>query len=142
MFVPAGVPFSKLWCAVTTAGTWDGTSGPNQIVLFDDNGNVLTSTPDTGTTWTTAGWRGGTLGGSQTAQGADRFVYVEATFHGITGCQIAFPVSGSDNGIWFAVGPGQTKRRGIYSTAASVPNPFDPASFGTASSFIPLIGAQ
>jgi len=142
MFVPAGVAFSKLWIAVTTAGTWDTTSGPNQIVLYDDTGAQLTTTTDTGTMWATSGWRGGALGANQTAQASDRFVYVLAIIRGVTGCSIAFPVSGTDNGPWFAVGPGQTKRRGIYTAGSTVPASFDPTSFGAASSFIPLIGAQ
>lgn len=142
MFIPAGVPFTKLWIAVTTGGTWDGTSGPNQVVLFDDTGLQVTATPDTGTMWATAGWRGGVLGLNQGAQSTDRYVYVLAIIRGVTGCQIAFPNSGTDNGPWFAAGPGQSKRRGIYTAGSTVPASFDPTSFGAASSYIPLIGAQ
>jgi hypothetical protein len=144
IWIPAGVPLTNMWLAVTTAGTWDGVTGPNQLVLFDDTAAQLAVTPDTGTTWTTAGWRGGALSVAQPAQGTGRYVYGQAIFRGMTaGAAIAFPVSAADNQAWFATGPagsGATHRRGIYSAGTSNPASFDPTSFGTPTSYIPLIG--
>lgn len=146
IFVPAGVPINEMWCAVTTAGTWDGATGPNQLVLYDDTAAQVTTTPDTGTTWTSNGWRGGAVAAPQAAQATDRYVYGMAIFRGMTvGPVIAFPVSGTDNAPWFATGPagsGATHRRGIYTAGTTVPASFDPTSFGAATSFIPLIGIK
>lgn len=141
MLIPANVTITNLWCAVTTAGTWDAVSTPNQLALYDDTGVQLATTTDTSTTWTTAGWRGGALSVAQAAQGSDRYVYAAMIQRGMTGLQLAFPVSGTDNQAWFAVGPsgtGVVNRRGIYVSGTSLPASFTPSSFGAATSFIPL----
>jgi hypothetical protein len=132
---------TSLWTPVRVAGTHDGTSSPNALVIYDDAGTKLDQTPDDPTLWTAIGWRGGNIGTPIPAQSTGRFVYCLWICRGVTGASVPYPHNPNDaNGPWMGLGVGVTKRRGGYSSGSTIPTSFDPTTFGTVSSYMPLIG--
>lgn len=145
LWIPARVTITNLWAAVRTGGTWDTVTTPNQLVLYDDTGAKVDNTADDGTLWTAAGWRGGALvGGTQAAQASGRFVYILISIRGMSGLIVPFPSNASDsNAPYAAVGVGgATNRRTMYAAGGTPPVSFNPVSYGTASGFIPVVGAS
>lgn len=144
MFIPKNTAFSKIWTPVKTAGTWDGTTHPNQLGLYDDTGAKLDTTADDGTLWTATGWRGGSLlGGTQPAQTTDRYVYILGLLRGITGCILPFPSSAQDPTSYAATGPAGGNVRAFYLNAqTALPASFNPASVSHVTGFMILAGAS
>jgi hypothetical protein len=144
IWVPAGKAITNLWCAVHIAGTWDGTSTPNQIGVYDDNGNQLGATVNDSTLWTAIGWRGGAIsGGPIAAQTTGRFVYLMPCVRGISGMYWQFPSGANDNNAAsVGIGPTGGNRRGMYATSTSsgLPATFNPTSYGTNTGYVPLVG--
>ncbi|MEU1731382.1 hypothetical protein [Streptosporangium sp. NPDC020145] len=142
VWVPAGTPITSLWCAVRDGGTYSGSSTPNQLGLYTGAGVPVDATPNDSTLWTASGWRGRALaGGTIAAQGAGRWVYVGIIAGGMSGVNIPYPVGANDgHASWFAIGSGVTARRAMYAGATSLPGPFDPTSYGTPTSYVPLVG--
>lgn len=137
--VLAGVEISSLWVAVRTAGVY--TSGtPNQLGLYDDAGVQLGVTADDATLWAVSGWRGGELvGGPVPSAAEERYVYILILAKGFSGISIPYAPAGSHQD-WFTRGPAGGNQRAMYSSAGSLPASFDPASYGTATSFLPMVG--
>jgi hypothetical protein len=144
LWIPAGVAITNLWAAVRTGGTHDGSTTPNRLGLYDDTGAQVALTADDSTLWTAAGWRGGALaGGPVAAQGAGRFVYVLWIVRGMTGLAMPFPVNANDaNGPYASQGVGGGNRRTMYATGTSLPASFAPASYGTATGYVSLVGVS
>lgn len=143
VWVPANKAIGSLWCAVRDAGTWDGATGPNGIALYDDTGTYVDVTNTTGTMWTANGWVGGALTlGTVAAQASGRFVYLAVLQRGMTASpNMPLPSSASDaQSPWFDFGVGVTKRRCMYNAGTSFPASFNPASTGTATCSVPLVG--
>jgi hypothetical protein len=141
VWIPAGAAITSLWTAVLAGGTYSS-GGPNQLGLYDDDALQVALTADDPTLWSAAGWRGGALaGGPIPAQTVGRFVYLLTIANGYSGLQLPFGPAGS-HGAWFATGPGTTKRRAIYNNVASMPASFDPSSYGSATSYEPLVGVS
>ncbi|GHH67608.1 hypothetical protein GCM10017673_14890 [Streptosporangium violaceochromogenes] len=146
--IRAGVTITSLWAAVRAGGTYSASSNPNQLGVYDDNGTQLGVTADDPTLWTAAGWRGGLLvGGPIAAQGADRMVYILLIFGGMTGVVMPYPSSANDaNTAWFCggIGIGITKRRAMYAGAGGggLPASFNPASYGTPTTYLSLVGVS
>ncbi len=141
LWVPAGVAITSLWAAVQTGGTY--TSGsPNQLGLYDDDGLQLGFTADDAALWSVSGWRGGALaGGPVGAQGAGRMVFILILATGYTGIVIPYGPAGA-HASWYAVGPSVTKRRAMFVSASALPASFDPTSYGTPTSFEPMVGVS
>jgi hypothetical protein len=139
-WIPAGVAITSLWVAVQTGGTYTSGAG-NRLGLYDDTGAQVGLTPDDSTLWSAGGWRGGAVAGGPIAgQGSGRFVYILIGQVGFSGITIPYAVAGS-GAPWFSAGVGVTKRRCLY-TFAALPGSFDPTSYGTSSSFLPLVGVS
>jgi len=140
LYVPPGATISAIKVAIHQGGTYNGTGTPNQLALYDDNGTQIATTPDDPTLWSAAGWHGGNLPSTIAAQNTGRFVYVGFIIAGYSGISLAWPnaaniaseiTSANVNG----------KKRGMYLNGqSSLPASFDPTSFGTTSSYIPLFG--
>ena len=142
IWVPAGKAVSSLWVAVVTAGTWGGSVHGNRLALFDDSGVRIDMTADDDTLWNAAGWRGGALlGGTISAQGSGRFVYVGVFCRGTSAAPtLIFPTGTVTDYALFQKGPSTTQRRNMYNgSTTSVPSSIDPTSHGTATSFMPLL---
>lgn len=143
-WIPAGTPITNLWCAVRDAGVHDGSTAGNRLGLYTDAGTLVDQTPDDPTLWTSNGWRGGALvGGAVAPQGAGRFVYISPLARGMTTpANIPFPSGATDSQIaWFGTGL-QTHRRAIILSASSFPASFDPASAGSSTTFVPMVGVS
>ncbi|MFI9552660.1 hypothetical protein [Nonomuraea endophytica] len=149
LFIPAGMAFSSVWVALRTAGSYDGTSTGNKVGIYTDAGALVDATTDDPTIWTSispSGWRGGALaGGTQAAQGSDRYVYIAALARGITGCVLPHPASANDaQTVWFCRPvSGTVRRRALYINGQSaLPASFDPAASGSESTFALLAGVS
>lgn len=134
--VPANTALTTLYCYCQTSGTF--TAGTNQFGLYDDTGAQVATTPNDSTLWASTGWRSGTItGGPIAAQTTDRFVYIVPLISGFSGVQWLF-ASGANAAP--ATGPGGGNRRAMFSNASALPASFDPTSYGTAESFVALLG--
>lgn len=146
VWIPGGVVITNLWAGCTTAGTWDTTSTPNQLALFTDAGVVVDKTADNGNMWATAGWCGGALaGGPVAAQSSGRFVYVGWCARGQGGSfSMQFASTASGQMLAFQTGPTTTHRRAflISASGSGFPASFDPASYATATAFVPLVAVS
>jgi hypothetical protein len=139
LWVPPGKILTSLWAMVTSAGAHDGSTPGNKIALYDDSGVLIDTTAVDETIWSGAGWRGGPLAdGPIAAQSAGRFVYMGIFAIGLTANpNLAYRVANDAFGFQF--GPGGNKRRSILATFQSdLPASFNPASFGSTSSYTPL----
>lgn len=143
VWIPANTPVSMLWVAVRNAGTYATSTTPNQIGIYSDSGDLIATTPDDSTLWTAAGWRGGSLPSTVAAQATGRFVYILALAGGMTGVTIPY-ASNADDGskIWFASPAVGTHRRSFYAFESALPASFDPATYGTDTSWLALLGAS
>ncbi|MEU0516651.1 hypothetical protein [Streptosporangium sp. NPDC006007] len=140
--IPAGVPVAAIYAAVRAGGTYASSATPNQMGLYDDNGQPLGVTPDDSSLWTVAGWRGAALvGGTIAAQGASRMAYLLLLFGGMSGVVMPYLAAANDaNAAWFSGGVGVTKRRAFYVGATSLPASFNPATYGTPTTYLSLAG--
>jgi hypothetical protein len=141
-WVPAGVAINKLCAAVHTGGTYSTSSTPNQIALYDDTGAQVAITADDNTLWATAGWAARSVA-TIAAQGAGRWVYIAYIVGGYTGVVMQFPPKAADaNGPWIGQNVNNSgNRRAFYLVGSSLPASFNPATAGTNTGFIPLVGA-
>lgn len=143
--VPAGQTIEKLWVCVGTAGSYAASSGkPNRMALADDNGNVLSLTPDDPTLYTVQGWRSGTLAAPQAAQSTPRWVYVGLIVGDMSGLQLRYPTNASLFGGTTETntinGGPETRRRAMYANGLSaLPATFTPSSYGTVTAYMPLL---
>lgn len=143
--IPAGLPITSVYVGVRDAGTYDGVTTGNTLNVYDDSvpTNLLGTIGETPSLWTANGWRGGAIvGGPIAAATAERFIYVGAIARGMTGApNIAYPTSANDAQTgWFDVGPGQTHKRCMFTSASSLAASFDPTSFGTTTTFALMVG--
>lgn len=143
-WIPAGKPIAGLYLAIAAAGTHDGVISGNGLAIFTDAGALVDTIAYTDSLWATAGWRGGNLlGGTIAAQSAGRWVYLAAKVRGYASSPPSFAfVTGANDRAYMYTGPGTTKRRTFYtSAAATFPSTIDGTSTGTATGYNFLIGA-
>lgn len=146
--VPANTPITSLWCAVGTAGNYDGLTTGSTIGLYTDAGVLVDKIVTSDSLWTATGWVGGALSlGPVAKQSTARFVYVAPLVRGatVTAPVIPFDSSANDtsgNLTWYNGPPtGVTNRRTFYQSGLSaLPASFNPASAGTPTTFTPLVG--
>lgn len=142
VWIPAGNAISKLAAAVRTAGTYSASATPNQIAIYDDTGTQVGITADDSTLWATAGWAVRTIT-TIASQGAGRFAYIGYIVGGYTGVSMPFPMGANDlNSPWLGQNINNSgNRRAFYLSASSLPASFNPASVGTNTGYVPLVGA-
>lgn len=142
VWIPAGNAISKLAAAVRTGGTYSTSATPNQIAIYDDTGVQLGITADDSTLWATAGWAVRTIT-TIASQGTGRFVYIGYIVGGFTGVSMPFPMGANDsNAPWLGQNINNSgNRRAFYLSGSALPASFNPASAGTNTGYIPLVGA-
>ncbi|MFI7532580.1 hypothetical protein [Streptosporangium sp. NPDC049376] len=145
MEIPAGVTITRLWAAVRAGGTYAASAVPNRLGLYTDEGVLVAATADDSTLWTAAGWRGGALvGGPIAAQSTPRMVYILLIFGGMSDLVMPYPASANDaQSSWFCRGPSASgPRRAFYTGAGGggLPSSFNPASYGTETTYLSLVG--
>ncbi|MFC3980172.1 hypothetical protein [Streptosporangium jomthongense] len=145
--IPAGVTLTRLWAAVRAGGTYTPSSVPNRIGLYTDEGVLVGATADDSTLWTAAGWRGGPIvGGPIAAQSTPRMAYILLIFGGMADLVMPYPSSANDaQTSWFCRGPSASgPRRAFYVGAGGgdLPASFNPASYGTETTYLSLAGGN
>lgn len=145
LWIPADTAITNLYAALVSAGSGhNGTSANNRIAIYEDDGTLAGQTADDPTVWTTVGWRGGAVvGGPIAAQGVGRFVYIGQLARGYDVYPgMALPGSPNDH-VHKYTGPGTTKRRTFYAGGnTTFPATINPASTGTATGYMPLVGVN
>jgi hypothetical protein len=140
MWVPPRAVFSKIALAVATGNAYTPSAVPNQLGWYDDNGVLQDVTPDDSTMWSTSSsWYVGTLSSPVPAQNVGRFIYVATIVGGYSNVSHLYVAAAGRDVVSTVVG--SAKRRCMYSSGkTSLPASFDPTSYGTATSYIPLMG--
>jgi hypothetical protein len=138
VFVPAGSTIHALGTIVTIGGTL-GAGGINGFAVYDDSGNLVGTTANNNSMWTTSGWVVKTLTTPIAAQSAGRFVYAVASCNGYSSSpQIRYLQNEgalTDGGGYLV-----TIRRSFFNSISSWPASVNTASYGTpGSGYIPLI---
>lgn len=142
VWIPAGVVVTNLWAAVRTGGSYSATGTPNQLALYDASGTQVAITPDDPTLWSASGWRGGALPSPVPAESAGRWAYVGLIVGGYT-VGLPYPTGVDDaHASWFSGGVGATPRRAMYAGGSSLPASFNPTSYGTATTYLSLVGVS
>lgn len=138
---------TNLWAAVYVGGVWDGVTTPNQIGLYDDTGTLIDATADNGNLWTVAGWRGGPLAGGPQSGFAGAYIYLVWIIRGYGGGnpQMPFPAAANDTTGVFAsdqVGGGGNRRAAYQAAGAALPASFNPATVGTRTGYLTVVGVS
>jgi len=142
VWIPASTAISKLCAAVRTGGTYSTSATPNQIAIYDDTGTQIGITADDSTLWATAGWAVRTIT-TIASQGTGRFVYIGYIVGGYTGVSMPFPMGANDsNAPWLGQNINNSgNRRAFYLSGSALPASFNPATAGTNTGYVPLVGA-
>jgi len=143
-WIPAGKAITNLWVGVKTAGTYDGSSTPNHLGIYSAAGVSLGATADDPNLWTSAGWHGGAIvGGPIAAQASGRMVYVSVLVRGATVAPVLCFCASPGDAVPVYTGPSMTARRCFYTYGATaLPSSINPASTGTATGYVPLLGVS
>jgi len=141
-WIPASTPITGLAAAVRDAGAWDGSTTGNGLGLYDITGNQVALTPADETLWTANDWRRKAFA-SQVAAGSGRWVYIGILLRGMaTQPNFPFLTNAADgHSPWFNSTVGGVGRRCFYIGASAFPASFNPTTAGTATCFVPLLGA-
>ncbi|MEV4576027.1 hypothetical protein AB0K16_22555 [Nonomuraea jabiensis] len=145
VWVRAGVPITNLWVAVRTAGVYTTSAVPNQLAIYDNSGNQTGITANNNNLFTSAGWRGGALITPIPAQSTGRFCYIGLIPGGVSAALTVAFHSGTDNNqvAWFNTPVTGGNRRCMWNSGqTALPSSFDPATYGNATTFLPLVGAS
>jgi hypothetical protein len=136
LFVPAGQVITRAGVFIATAGS--SISGLAGFGLYDDSGNLVTSTVDDAAVFQSAGYRFKDFPTPVAAQGSDRFVWLRANIETGTKPVVAFRIATStvlDGGL-------TTHRRAYYTSGVtSWASTISPLTDGSANGgYIPLLG--
>lgn len=140
IFVPKGNAITTAGTIIPTAGTV-GAGGLNGFAVYSDAGVLLGSTTTDDALWGTVGWRTKALSAPVAASSVDRFVIAGITVNGFTvSPNSVYAEVGPSSGAGMSGGNGVTNRRSFFSgSLAAWPATINPATEGTATSFLPLI---
>jgi hypothetical protein len=139
IFVPAGKTINAVATIVTAPSTFTGSSG-NCFCIYDDSGTLVATTPVDDTLWAATGWRIGEFSTPIAAQPSDRFVYASPFIIGYSGNpSIVYSTVGNQELFYGGYNKPNHRRAFYINSAPSVPNSFDPTSYGNNSSYLPLI---
>lgn len=140
-YVPAGKPIVKVAVGVRAAGTYSSTGTPAQVKVYDLTGAKIGQSPDDATMFLAKGWSLQTLAVSVAPQSSGRWVFVGVSGGGFSGHSLAWPSAVSDWPEGAAIGLATGLRRAFYAgSGAGLPDSFNPATHGTSTSYIPLLG--
>lgn len=139
IWVPAGKAINTISALVQSAGTLSG-GGVNGFGLYSDAGTLVTQTVSDNNLWTSTGWRTASFSSAVAAQSTGRFIYVGVLVNGYSSApDLRWHNCGSD--LLVGAGVGVTNRRSFYDAGhTTFPASFNPASFGTLNSYIPILG--
>lgn len=141
--IPSGTIITALWAAVRTGGSHVPSGTPNRLGLYTDEGVQIGVTADDPTLWTQAGWRGGVLPVPVAAEPTDRCVYVLTLVGGMSGLSVPYMTLADDShAAWFCRGVDGGNRRAMYAGGTALPASFDPTAYGTATTYVPLVGTS
>lgn len=131
-----GQSISALRAASQSAATYSATGQPAQCRIYDFDGVLLATSPDDATLWLAAGWRTCTFASAFTVP-SNGLIYFGLSFGGFTGAGFA-----KADGLSLALIPGLTggKRFSIFDSGAPLPASFNPATFGSSTSWVPMAG--
>jgi hypothetical protein len=87
IWIPAGKAITKLGLYISFAGS--ATTGVNGFAVYDDTGNLISSTVSDNNLWVTEGWLLKALPSPISAEGSGRFVRVAAAIEG-TSCDVLY----------------------------------------------------
>jgi len=137
IFVPAGTVITSAAAAVVGTGTLAG-GGNNGFSLYTDSGTLVSTTVADNSLWTSLGWRVKAFPAPIAAQTTDRFVYVAPLATGYSAPPtIVYCATGTE--VTLQGGNGVNNRRAFYNSVSSPPASFNPATYGTVISFLPLV---
>lgn len=135
LLVPAGQAITRAGLPLTIAGS--GLSGLTSFAVYDDAGNLVTSTVSDATVFTSTGWRFKSFPSPIAAEGTDRFVWLRVNIESGTRPTMTFRtgIDNLDGGL-------VTHRRAYFSgNLSSWPSTINPLTDGTNNGgYIPLMG--
>jgi len=142
LFVPAGKAITAVRVAIRVSASFSATSAASQVKIYDVTGALIGSSPDDNTMALARGWSLQTLSTPIASSGSNRYVFVGVSLGGFAGASLAWPTGiSTDVPEITSVGSFTGLRRGFYaSNASGLPGSFNPASYGTATSYLPLLG--
>ncbi len=138
IWIPAGNAISAASAYVSTVGNL-AAGGTNGFAIYTDAGVLVAQTTNNNNLWNSTGWRTGTFSTPIAAQTSGRFAYVALLVNGYS-LDPDLMWNNSHEAV-VSAGIGSTNRRSFYNGGqSSFPASFNPASYGTTNSFIPLVG--
>lgn len=139
-WIPAGNAITKVAAYVSTAGTLGTPGSTNGFALYDDTGASVGSIPNNDSLWTSVGWASISLATPLASQSIGRFVYVACLCSGYSPNPNILSTQGTGGGTLGGFGLNANKRHSIYNGVSSFPASFDPNSYGSNSSYLPVLG--
>jgi hypothetical protein len=124
---------------VETAGTV-GAGGANGYAIYDDSGNLVDSTPSDDNLWVTVGWAAKSFTTPIAAQSSGRFVYAAIISAGYASVPNIVYNTSFINQVYGGIGLSSTKRHNMYNGVSSLPASFDPNSYASGNTYVPIIG--
>jgi hypothetical protein len=139
VWIPAGKSISTAGAYVATAGTVGG-GGTNGFAIYTDSGAQVSITPSDDNLWATTGWRTKDFSTPIAAQAAGRFVYVAIASNGYSAASYIIYSNHEGNQLLGGIGLSATKRHNMYNSTSSFPASFNPDSYASANTYLPLVG--
>lgn len=138
-WIPAGNAITTLAMCITSAGTLSG-GGANRFIVYDDDGQPIGETTIDNTMWSTAGWMTRNLTTPIASQNTGRCIYVGCSSQGYsTPPTIVYHVCGGASALG-GIGLNANKRHNMWNGVNSLPASFDPNSYASGSTYVPVIG--
>lgn len=141
MFVPAATPVATVGVGVSVAATGGAAANGNGVVIYEDDG-TLAGSQSVPNLWNSgAGWKFADLGTPVAAQSAARWVRVGILVGGWTGVRLWFANRTTGAEAIISGGRTSTHRRTVFASGVTAfPASITPASYGTLTAFLPVIG--
>jgi hypothetical protein len=141
MWVPPGEPLAAVGVGVSAAAVGGVASDTNGAVIYDDSGTQVGSGVAANLWNSGTGWVFVALGTPIVAQSAGRFVRVGILVNGWSGVRLFFSDRNTGSNLVLNGGRTATHRRCSFNSGVlSFPASITPASYGSSSAFLPLIG--
>jgi hypothetical protein len=136
--IPAGKPITTCWGSVVGVGTV-GAGGVNGFAVYDDAGNLLSSTVDDNNLWTVGGVRSKPLPAAIAAQSSDRYVYLAMRITGYSAPPTHPFCQGQAGGQLLDGLFGAGRRRGVVLSGSSWAGTIDTATGTSPSGYTPFL---
>jgi hypothetical protein len=138
LWIPAGKPITTCWSSVAGAGTL-GAGGVNGFAIYDDAGNLVSSTVDDNNLWATQGVRSKALPAQIAAQNSDRYVYLAMRITGYTAPPTHPFCQGQAGGQLLDGLFGGGRRRGVVLSGSTWASTIDTANGASPSGYTPFL---